>query len=123
MSFIITLFATCSLVIGIIGLLKPVVLTNAIEKHYRRPGVHYISIMLRVIIGLGLVVMADDTRAPIVIELMAWLIIGSAIFDAIKGRQNHINMFEWLLKYQHLIFRVIAGTIVALAGFLLVVIY
>ncbi|WP_394177017.1 hypothetical protein [Thalassotalea litorea] len=123
MSFIITLFATCSLVIGLIGMLKPIVLTSAIEKHYRRSSVHYISIMLRVIIGLSLMVIADDTRTPVAIELIAWLVLASAIFDAVKGRQNYINLVEWLLNYQHLIFRGFAAGIVAFAGFLLVVIY
>ncbi|QDP02509.1 hypothetical protein [Thalassotalea sp. PS06] len=123
MIFIITLFATCVLVISIIGVIKPLIIADAIERHYRRPGLHYVSILVRVILGAGLLLLAEDTRTPLVVKTLAVILLLTAMFEAIKGRYVFKKTVRWLLKYQHLLLRSLAIFGVLFATFLLRTLY
>ncbi|TKB42976.1 hypothetical protein [Thalassotalea mangrovi] len=123
MSFIVTLFASCALVVGIIGLFKPELIYLILKKFKRRKSLRYVSIMLRVILGTGLLVMSDSSNSPVFIELLAWVILLSAVADSLTWKQSHLVYVSRLLQYQDVAVRCGSVCFALLGIFLLFALY
>lgn len=119
MTFIIVLFGTLLMVAGIAIVTNPENIFGPLGKNIENLGLQVLAVVVRLILGILLVYLADQSRFPFVIEILGWLSIVAALILALMGRKNFIRLMKWALSLAKPYGRV-GGVVAVLFGAFLV---
>ncbi len=97
MGFIIILFGLLILLTGTIMVLKPDPLVELLRRYADDAGLHALAVLIRLILGLLLVVYADQSKYPIVFTLLGWLSLIAALVLGVMGRGRFSRLMAWSL--------------------------
>jgi len=119
MTQFIILFGTLTLLTGLVIFINPDSIFSFLKKYYAKIELHIAAVVLRVILGIFLIVKADTSEFPIVIEVIGWISIIAGIFFAGIGRENFKSLMSWSLSIIKPMAR-IGGIIAAIFGAFLI---
>ncbi len=95
---LIILFGALILLAGSIIVINPDLIFGLLNRHANSLGLHVLAVVVRVIIGVLLIVEAEVSRFPLVIEIIGWLSIAAAAVFALIGRRNFLRLMNWALS-------------------------
>jgi hypothetical protein len=94
MTLLITLFGALILVAGVAGIFSP----GSFRRLLTSMPVHgrYIAaVVVRLLIGVLFLWLADDLRYPLAMTILGWLSIAAAIGILIMGRERLDRLVDW----------------------------
>ena len=59
---------------------------------------YILAIIIRLVLGVILISLSDDSRYPFIIELIGWLSIITALFFTVIGHNNFKRIMSWALS-------------------------
>lgn len=95
MTLIIIFFGLLTFIAGIIIFFKPEIIFGVLRNNYEKVSLHILAVVFRLLIGVLLIEYADESKYPMIIEIIGWLSIAAAATFAIMGRQNFIKLMSW----------------------------
>jgi hypothetical protein len=100
MSALIIIFGVLTLLAGLVIIVNPETLFGLFTRHIDEPWLHITAVVVRLVLGVLLIVQADVSRFPLVIEVIGWISIVAAVFFAVIGRDNFKRIIAWALSLQ-----------------------
>lgn len=79
----ISIFALCAA-----GIYSPSRLINLVRSTWARVWALYVAIGVRLLLGIALVVIAADSRFPVIFEILGWITILASIGIIFVGRER-----------------------------------
>ncbi len=119
MTQLILVFGALTLLAGIVILINPEIIFSFLQKSLDNPALHFLAVAVRVVLGALLIVQADVSKFPLVIEVIGWISIVAAISLAVMGRRNFNRLMSWALSFSRPFGRV-GGVFAAAFGALLI---
>ena len=111
-------FAVLIMGFGLAILAKPKVIL-ALTSHYSGSLVLYIAaILARLLVGVALLLYADQSKFPLVLTILGWLFIAGALSIAAIGRNRLKKFIEWAVNFMMPYARVTGILAVCLGGFI-----
>ena len=98
MNYIIILFATATIVAGIIIVINPDTIFGLLRNKLESLSLHILAVVVRVILGLALIMYATESRYPTAISILGWISIVAASVLGIMGRTNFKRLMSWALS-------------------------
>jgi len=98
MTSLIILFGVLMLLAGMFLIIKPESLIGLLEKHIDKLGLHVLAVVVRLVLGVLLVSMADASKFPLAIEILGWIALAAALFLAVIGRARFRKIMAWALS-------------------------
>ena len=116
---IIILFGALTALAGLAILVNPESVFGILRQHVQSVGLHVLAVAVRVVLGALLLLNADLSRFPLVIEVLGWLSIAAALALAAMGRNNFQKLMGWALSLIGPFGRVGGVLAAAFGGFLI----
>lgn len=113
MTLFIIMFGALTCLAGIAILVKPEIVFGFLRKNSNRVELQILAVAMRLVLGAFLIVQSGDSKYPFVIEIIGWLSVVAAVFFAVIGRINFINLMSWALSQVKILGRV--GGVIATA--------
>lgn len=104
---------------GVIIIVNPRWLFGWMEKHREKFALHVVAVLVRAVLGILLLLCADQSRFPTVILFLGWLSLFAAGVLAAIGLDRFIRLISWALGFARPLGR-ISGILVLLFGAFLV---
>ncbi len=98
MNYIIILFATATIVAGIIIVINPETIFGLLRRKLESLGLHILAVVVRIILGVALMMYATESRYPTAISILGWISIVAASVLGIMGRTNFKRLMSWALS-------------------------
>ena len=98
MNYIIILFATATIVAGIIIVINPDTIFGLLRNKLESLSLHILAVVVRIILGVALIMYATESRYPTVISILGWISIVAASVLGIMGRNNFKRLMSWALR-------------------------
>ena len=98
MNYIIILFATATIVAGIIIVINPETIFGLLRMKLESLSLHILAVVVRVILGVALIMFATESRYPTAILILGWISIVAASVLGIMGRTNFKRLMSWALS-------------------------
>jgi len=98
MVFVLIAFGVFLLVAGITLILNPVIIFTLLRENEDKPGLHVAAVLARLVIGLLLIYLADDSKYPPAIEFLGWIFVIAAVVLAAIGRKRFMQLMSWVLS-------------------------
>ena len=118
MSVVIIIFGALTLLAGIVIIINPEIIFGFLKEHLEKLELQILAIVVRLVLGTFLIYLPDISRFPLVIEVIGWLSIISALFFAVIGRNKFQKIMSWALSFQKPYGRVGGFIAVCFGGFL-----
>ena len=119
MNYVVQAFGLLILIAGVIIVLNPAIILARVKKYSETLGFQITVVVLRLIIGSALIMAAEASKFPNVIEFLGILTLAGAVIAAVIGRNNFKELVAALLKMPAALARV-SGAVSALIGGLLI---
>jgi hypothetical protein len=81
-------------VVGATGVASPARLLSTLER-YRTPGGLYFATAVRVILGVALILVAPESRAPDLVRVLGVVAVAAGILAPILGLERVGQMLDW----------------------------
>ena len=94
---LILLFALLMLVAGIILLIKPAIVFDFINGNANSASLYRAAIIIRLVLGILLIYLADLSRYPGAVHFIGWVAIIAAVMLILMERQNFARLLELLI--------------------------
>ena len=88
MTELIILFGTLILLVGIIIAIQPKVIIGFLRKRLGNLKLHIFAVVIRLILGFMLIAQSDESKYPLIIEIIGWLSLIAAFTLAAIGRRS-----------------------------------
>ena len=119
MTILILALASLILITGVAVVINPLPVFGFLAARTERWGFFLFAVFMRLLMGIALVVAADDSRFPLVIEILGWLATAGALILAIIGRRNFSRVLTWALSLAGNLGRFAGLLAIAFSGFLI----
>ena len=119
MNLVIILFGVFYLLAGIVILINQEIIFGFVLKNIDNPILQIISVLIRFVLGALLILESDISRFPIIIEVIGWTSIISALILSIIGRRYYNSLMTWLLSLSK-VFKRIGGIFSITLGMFLI---
>lgn len=113
MPIMIIMFGTLILFAGLVIAVNPDVIFGFLRNNLDKPGLQFVAVVVRLVLGVLLISQSSISKFPFVIEFIGWLSVGAAVILAVMGRYNFKRLMSWALSLVGLVGR--AGGILAVA--------
>jgi len=113
MPIMIMMFGTLILFAGLVIAVNPDVIFGFLRNNLDKPGLHFVAVVVRLVLGVLLISQSSISKFPFVIEFIGWLSVGAAVILAVMGRYNFKRLMSWALSLVGPVGR--AGGILAVA--------
>ena len=97
MTLIIILFGILIAGSGLVLLVQPAVITGFIEKRDESVWLYAFGIGVRVLLGLLLIVLSDESRFPLVMVILGWISLAAALFLQVLGLKRFTRFMRWII--------------------------
>lgn len=101
MSFIIIFFGALTALAGMVIIISPDTVFGLFRKNVDNLFMHIIAVLVRLIIGVVLILQADVSRFPLVMEIIGWMSIAAAVLFTVIGRRNFGRIINWGLSMEN----------------------
>jgi hypothetical protein len=98
MLYVIIIFGTLTLLAGLIIIFDPDCVFGFLKKHIAKLSMHLAAIVIRLLLGVCIILLADSSKYPLTMEIIGWISIGAAIILAVIGRNNFNRIMSWALS-------------------------
>ena len=98
MTYIILFFGILIGLGGVVLLVKPDYIFSQLKKYGDSLGLHVFAIVTRIILGVALITGASESRYPVALQSLGWLVIFAALVLGVIGRERFKNLLKWVLK-------------------------
>ena len=95
---LIILFGVLTLLAGMVIVVNPDSVFGLLKQHVGSLALHVLAVGVRVLIGILLILEAESSRFPLVIEVIGWLSIIAAVVFALIGRCRFQRLMRWALS-------------------------
>ncbi len=119
MTVLIIIFGALTLLAGIAIIINPEVIFGFLRNNLDKLVLHIIAVAVRLVIGALLIYQSNISKFPLVIEVIGWLSIVTAIFIAVMGRRKFNRLMSWALSLSKPFGRVGGALAVAFGAFLI----
>ena len=96
MTIIIYLFGAFLILAGISLVAKPALIFNLLIKHADKLWLYLTAIIIRLVLGLILINMAELSRFPLTMLIIGLIAIVAAVFLTLIGWNNFKRLMAWL---------------------------
>ena len=79
-------------------IINPEYVYGPLIKHVERLRLQIIAVTLRLLLGVLFITQSDNSRYPLVIEILGWLSLAAALLFAVMGRNNFRRIISWALS-------------------------
>lgn len=97
MTSLIIIFGALICLAGVIIIINPENIFGLITEHVEKPALHILAVVVRLILGFLLIYYADDSKYPLVIEIIGWISVVAAVILTVIGRDNFKRLIAWAL--------------------------
>lgn len=118
MTILIIVFGLLIVVAGMVILIRPEIVFDALRDNSEKLGLQISAVAVRAVLGLLLIFQSSVSRFPIVIEAIGWLALVAAIVLAVIGRRNFSRLMSWAMTLVAPLGRVAGALAVAFGTFL-----
>ena len=119
MNVLVMVFGAATMIAGVVIAINPETVFGLIRKYYASLGMHVLAVVVRIILGAALILCADGSKYPTVIEIIGWITLIAALVMGIMGRASFKALIAWALGIPPF-FRRIGGLLaIFFGGFLL----
>jgi len=94
----IAVFGFMMVVISLIAVIKPEAWGQMILKFVRFPYFHPFEILIRVVFGILFVVYADQTKFPLTVEIVGFVLFGLGVGLSFITSSQHRRLGHWLVE-------------------------
>jgi len=119
MTVLIIIFGALTLLAGIVIIINPEVIFDFLRNNLDKLVLHFLAVVIRLVIGALLIYQSNISKFPLVIEVIGWLSIVTAIFIAVMGRRKFNRLMSWALSLSKPFGRVGGALAVAFGAFLI----
>lgn len=119
MQIVVILFGFLVLGTGMFMALRPRHVAGLVRKSADHAYLHAAAVITRAALGTLLILLADDSRFPVLILVLGWLTLVAAFVLAVIGRRRFIRLMHWALGFVDSFGRV-AGAVAAGFGVFLI---
>lgn len=95
MHYVVLFFGVLVVLGGAAVLIKPTWIFGIFSKYGDSSGLHLFAVIVRLILGIALVMSAAFSRYPLVLEILGWLTIATAIVLSVMGRERFKKLIAW----------------------------
>ena len=99
MTVLIIIFGALTLLAGIVIIINPEVIFGFLRNNLDKLVLHILAVVIRIVLGSLLIYQSNISKFPLVIEVIGWLSIVTAIFLAVMGRRNFNRLMSWALSF------------------------
>lgn len=97
MNYVIILFGLLISVLALFIQFRPKASLAYARSHAGSSGLYLSAIFARIILGLLLVLYADQSRYPAVLEIIGYLVLAGGVILALIGRSRFERLLNWFL--------------------------
>ncbi len=119
MKLIIKLFGVLMLIAGISLLVKPESLIGWIEDNMQSTSLYIFAIAVRFVFGILFIMVASESRFPVVFKVLGYLFIIAAIVFIFIGQERFIDFISSVIPHVDPYARVASVFVMAFGGFLI----
>ncbi len=98
MTLFIIIFGTLTCLAGMVILVNPEIVFGFLRKNSDKIELQILAVAIRLVLGAFLIYQSGASRYHFVIEAIGWLSIVAALFFAVIGRNNFIQLMAWALS-------------------------
>ena len=98
MTTVVFIFGILISIGGLAVSIKPKYITNVFENYGNSLGLHIFAIIVRTVFGIALLLAANVSRFPIVLQALGALLVLSAVVLAVIGRGRFKDLIKWALN-------------------------
>jgi hypothetical protein len=99
MTELIIIFGALILLAGVVIVIDPEVIFGYLRRNIDRLTIHILAVVVRLVIGVLLIHQSDLSKFPLVVEIIGWLSIVTALSLAFMGRHNFRRLMTWALNF------------------------
>lgn len=103
MSFVVAVAGALLFLIGLVGVVSPAALAAVVSRWQSPAGLH-LAAGIRVLLGIAFLVAAAESRSPVFLRVMGWLLIVTGALTPLLGLRRFEALLEWW-KRQPALFR------------------
>jgi hypothetical protein len=81
--------------LGVVALLRPDRARRFLESHASSARTHFVELALRMMVGGGFVLAAEQLKWPAAFRVFGWVLVGTTIFLAAVPWTLHRRFAEW----------------------------
>ena len=118
MTIIIIIFGSLILLAGVLLLINPEIIFGFLGRNIENPAIQMIAVLVRLIIGALLVTQSSQSRFPLAIEVLGWILILAGISLAVIGQAKFRKLMSWVLTKFRAVGRIAGVVAIAFGGFL-----
>ncbi|MBX2879650.1 MAG: hypothetical protein KTR32_06955 [Granulosicoccus sp.] len=97
MNTLILVVGSLILLAGVLLLINQEIIFGFLRTYSEYPLVHVVAVVVRLLIGALLVMYSGESKFPVAIEVLGWIIIAAGIVLAVMGRANFRKLLHWVL--------------------------
>ena len=95
MIYIILLFGLILFLAGILIVINPETIFGLLQNNLETVSLQVLAVVIRLIIGIILILYADESKFPVTIEILGWLSIVAAVTFTVIGRRQFLKLMTW----------------------------
>ena len=99
MSYIILLFGTSILLLGVVILVNPGSILGLMRSHSESLRLHVLAVVGRLVLGVALIMYSVESHYPVALQALGWLTVTAAIILGIMGRSRFKGLVTWALSF------------------------
>jgi len=96
----IIVFGILTLLAGVVIIINPEIVFAFLKRYLKKLELQILAIVVRLLLGALLIYLAGVSKFPLVIEVIGWLSIITAITFAIIGRNNFKRLMSCAMSFQ-----------------------
>ena len=97
MTELIIVFGALVFLAGVVIVIKPEIVFGYLGGNIDKPLLQILAVVVRLAIGALLILQADQSRYPLVIEVLGWLSVVAAGSLLVMGRKNFLRLMAWAM--------------------------
>lgn len=110
---VVLIFGVVICALSVWGMLAPARIPKLVGRVMaQRWGIH-VAVLVRVLLGAALILVADQSRFPVLFQVLGWATLVAAVTIAVLGRQRLRRFTEWFDRASPTLVRV--GMLVGIA--------
>ena len=122
MHYLIMLFGFTTAIAGIIIVINPDLVFGLLRRKLESFGLHILAVVLRIIIGVALIMYAEESKYPAAILVLGWISIVAASVLGIMGRTKFKRLMSWALSLKPYLGRIGGFFAILFGSFLIYVV-
>lgn len=97
MKYLITLFGVLIMITALVMLFRPAFFIDHMRRFSDTTAMHVLAVMVRVILGMALLLHAEQSRFPLVLQIIGWVSLAAAAIIAVIPHARFTSLIGWVL--------------------------